>query len=81
MDQHVRLFDFFERGAKCFEKIRWKVADESYSVIDDDLGITRKPKAPAGRIKRGKHPAFSRYRALCQRIEQRAFTSVCVTDD
>src|SRR4030095_16411451 len=81
MDNQAAIANFFQSGPKSRDQVRRQVANESHGIVNDYFLLARETKPARGRIEGGKHPLFGADFTVRERIEQRRFPCIGITDD
>src|SRR5260221_4513508 len=81
VQQQIGLNHFFERGFKRFDQAMRQFSNKSDRVSQPNVLIYRQAPTPGGGIERCKQFVFSKHVRAGERVEQRGFPSIGVTDD
>ena len=68
--QRVSIFKLLQGRTKSHHKVVGQIFYESDRVGDDNFNVSGKPQPAAGRVQRGKKPAFGGHIAFGQGVEQ-----------
>src|SRR5512143_935580 len=79
MQDQVRILHFIKGGAECPQKVFGQVTDETNSVGDDHLAVSREAEPSRGRIERCKEQVLCLDLGLRERVEESGLTGICIT--
>ena len=81
MEQHLGLRNLFKRGAKAgYERVR-QIADETYGIREQNAAAAGQLNGSQFWIERGEHARRRKHLRTGDRVEERAFACVGVTDE
>ena len=81
VEQDVGIVELFERRFEGGDEIFWEVADEADGIGEDDFFELWEAQTAARRVERGKELIFGIDAGVCQDVEKRRFSGVCVADE
>ncbi len=81
VEQDIGIVELFERRFEGGDEIFGKVADEADGIGEDDFFEFWEAQTAARRVERGKELIFGIDPGICQDVEKRRFSGVCVADE